>query len=211
MIMKPCAILIGILVLSGCAGQGQVVPLDVGATPSGHQEAVQSKDALKALIVPFEDQRSEKRRIGTRTHFWGGNTYFTVRDDKPGDVIAHALADYLKQKGWQTWVSAPGGPVVANPSGGLDVMVTGQIMDFSANAKSRFGSTRIVVKTKVALQAQHTLDGSISRMTLNGSRSETVFWFEPKDMEEAINQMLKESLDRLMADAKVENRLLQIK
>jgi hypothetical protein len=195
--------------LSGCAGKGEVVTLDVGAIPAKAQSTPR-KDEMKALVMTFEDQRPEKKTIGYRTHIGGGRTYFTVANNKPGEVIAQVLADYLKQKGWRTWVSPAGGAVVPNPAGGLDVTLSGQVLEFSANAKSKFGSTDITVKTKVAIQAQNTGDGSIARMTLNGSRSQSVFLFDPEDVQEAINHMLKESVERLLADARIENRLLQV-
>ncbi len=200
---------LGLSVVSGCAGTGEVVALDVGAIPSKPQPGPQ-KDEMKALIMTFEDERPEKGTIGYRTHLGGGRTYFTVANNKAGDVVAQALSDYLNQKGWKTWVSRAGGPVVANPGGGLDVTLTGQVLELSANAKSKFGSTDIRTKTRVNIQAQNARDGSVARMTLNGSRSESVFWFEPEAMEEAINRMLKESVERLLADAKIENRMLQV-
>jgi uncharacterized lipoprotein YajG len=88
--------------------------------------------------------------------------------------------------------------------------VSGEVLEFSANAKSKFGSTDITVKTKVAIQAQNPNDGSTTRMTLNGSRSQSVFWFNHEDVEDTVNLMLKESVERLLADAKVQNRLLQV-
>jgi uncharacterized lipoprotein YajG len=200
---------LGLSVVSGCAGKGEVVTLDVGAIPTKPQPGPQ-KDEMKALIIAFEDERPEKGTIGYRTHLGGGRTYFTVANNQAGDVVAQALSDCLNQKGWKTWVSRAGGPVVANPAGGLDVTLTGQVLELSANAKSKFGSTDIRTKTRVNIQAQNARDGSVARMTLNGSRSESVFWFEPEAAEEAINRMLKESVDRLLADAKIENRMLQV-
>lgn len=199
---------LGVPALAGCAGKGDVVTLDVQAIPP--KEQPRQKEDIKALIIAFEDERPGRGRIGSRTHVGGGRTHFTVANDNPGDVIAQVLADYLKQKGWRTWVSLAEGPVVANPAGGLDVTLTGQVLEFSANAKSKFGSTDITVKTKVNIQAQSPHDGSTARMTLNGSRSESVFWFNADDMEAAVNRMLKESVERLLADAKIENRLLQV-
>ena len=199
----------GLPASSGCAGTGEVVTLHIGAIPS-QPSSTQPQEELKVLITTFEDERAEKRWVGVRTHVGGGRTYFTVANNQPGEVIAQVLSDYLKQKGWKTWVSRAGGPVVANPAGGLDVIVSGEVLEFSANAKSKFGSTDITVKTKVAIQAQNPNDGSTARMTLNGSRSQSVFWFNHEDVEDTVNLMLKESVERLLADAKVQNRLLQV-
>jgi hypothetical protein len=204
-----CAALIGLVLVNGCAGKQEVITLDVAAIPSGLSGAL-SREDLKALVIPFEDKQAQTRVIGSRSHIGGGRTYFTVANNRPGEAVARVLADYLKQKGWQTWVVKPGGPVVANPAGGLDVTLSGEVLEFSANAKSKFGSTEITVKTRVALQARNEKDGSIARMTLNGLRSDSVFWFGPRDVEEAINETLKDSVNRFLADARVENRLLQV-
>jgi hypothetical protein len=197
------------LIVVGCAGKGEVVMLNVAAIRAGVSGAHSGED-LKAMVMTFEDRRPEKGYLGIRTHFWGGHTYFTVADDKPGEVVAQVLADYLRQKGGQVWVAKAGGPIVANPAGGLDVTLSGQVQEFSANAKSKFGSTDIAVKMRVAIQARNEQNGSTSRMSLNGSRTETVFWFDTDDMEEAVNRMLKDSVNRLLADARIENSLLQV-
>jgi hypothetical protein len=64
---------------------------------------------------------------------------------------------------------------------------------------------------QVALQARNQKDGSLARMTLHGSRAKTVVVFNDRDVQDAIDGMLKESMDRLMEDAKVEQGLLQVK
>lgn len=194
----------------GCAGHQEVVTIKASAIPGGLSGAY-SREDLKALVVPFEDKRPEKGVLGSRTHLGGGRTYFTVANNKPGESVAQVLADYLKQKGWQTWVAKAGGPVVANPAGGLDLTLTGDVLEFSANARSKFLSTDIKVKAKVAVQAQNEADGSIARMTVNGFRTTTVFWFTADDVEEAVNETLREMVNRFFADAKIENRLLQVK
>ena len=63
----------------------------------------------------------------------------------------------------------------------------------------------------VALQPRNQKDGSVARMSLHGSRTNKVFIFVDRDVQDALDAMLKESLDRLMANAKVEQGLLQVK
>jgi hypothetical protein len=127
----------------------------------------------------------------------------------PGYVIAQFMADYLKQKGWQAAVALPGEPI--DNRKGVDAVITGQVEEFSAQATSKPLSTDISVRMRVALQARNQKDGSVARMTLHGSRANKVFIFNDRDVQDALDAMLKESLDRLMADAKVEQGLLQVK
>ena len=93
----------------------------------------------------------------------------------------------------------------------VDAVITGQVQEFSAQATSKPLSTEVSVKMQVALQARNQKDGSTARMSLHGSRSNKVVVFNDRDVQDALDAMLKESVDRLMADAKVEQGLLQVK
>ncbi|TAJ30025.1 MAG: hypothetical protein EPO64_03395 [Nitrospirae bacterium] len=194
-----------LLPMAGCAGTGEVVPLDLRAIPPVVGQEVQQGESATFLVMPFEDQRPQKNPVGLRTHFWGGVTYFDVPGGKPGDVLPHVLAEYLKQKGWQAEVGQTG------KAGASDVTLTGQVQEFTAHAKSRFGSTVITVALKVALQARNAADRSTTKMTLEGTRMQTVFWFEPQDVQDLVAATLTEGLTKLMADAKVEGRSLRLK
>jgi cellobiose-specific phosphotransferase system component IIB len=163
------------------------------------------------LVVPFEDLRPQKNRLGMRTHFWGGVTYFDVSGGKPGDLLAHVVAEYLKQKGWRAKVEQIGQTGVSESGGKPDVRLTGQVQEFSTNAKSRFGSTEITVKLKVMLQGVNASDGSTAKLTLEGTRTSTVIWFEPEDVQALVTATLKEGLEKLFGDVKVEAKSLRLK
>jgi hypothetical protein len=198
-----------LLVLNGCAGKGETVMLYPGTLPADRTDMTVSRDTLTAVIVPFEDQRPEKGPIGRRTHAGGSYTSYAVWNDMPGYVIAQFMADYLKQKGWQVAVALPG-QAFANRTD-IDAVITGQVQEFLAQANSRALSTEISVKMRVALQARNQKDGSVARMSLHGSRDNKVALFNDRDVQDALDAMLKDSVDRLMADAKVEQGLLQVK
>lgn len=198
-----------VLILNGCAGKGETVMLYPGALPADRADIALSQEKLTVLILPFEDQRPEKGAIGRRTHIGGGHTSYAVWNDMPGYVIAQFMADYLKQKGWQAAVALPGEPIVSRKD--VDAVISGQVQEFSAQAAGKALSTEISVKMRVALQARNQKDGSVARMSLHGSRANKVFIYNDRDVQAALDAMLKESLDRLMADAKVEQGLLQVK
>lgn len=191
----------------GCAGRGEMVMLDPGSLRLGEGEAAAAGARGSVLIVPFEDERPEKGRIGKRAHVGGGHTYYTVVEDKPGHVIAQFLADYLTHKGWQASVTTarPG------PDAKDTMIVTGQVREFSADAESRPTSTEISVKMLVALQSSNDARGTTGRMILQGSRVNKVAVFSDRHVEDALRQMVQESLDRLMADATIENGVFQVK
>jgi uncharacterized lipoprotein YajG len=48
-------------------------------------------------------------------------------------------------------------------------------------------------------------------MTLRGSSSDRVFWFDPEDAQEVLNEVLTQGFARLVQDTTVENNLLRLK
>lgn len=196
------------MALAGCAGKGEVMTLDIRAIPPATKAIAKTSDGVRVAVAAFEDARPETKTLGTRTHLWGGETYFDVPGGKPADMVAPVIAEYLKQKGWRAEVVKSGG---ASGAGSPDVLLTGKLLDMSVNAKSRVFSTKITATTKMAIQAKNTADGSVVRMTLNGEGSQSVFWFEPEDAQNLINDILTDSLEKLLTTTKVENNLLRLK
>jgi len=195
---------VSLIVLAGCAGTGEVIPLQIHPTVAGSEGVAKQKAAVRVAVGPFEDGRSHKTGLGVRTHLWGGVSYFDVPGGNPADVVAQALADYLTAKGWQVTKRGAG-------ESGADVVLKGKILDFSVHAKSRVGFTEVTTNTKVSLQAQNVADGSTIRMTLNGSGGDDVFWFDPEDVQALVNDVLTDSFGKLVQDTMVENKQLRLK
>ncbi len=192
---------IGFLLLLGCAGKGEIIPIQVQPTLPGTEKAVKSVDHLRVAVQSFEDARVTKGRLGVRTHLWGGESYFDVPGGKPGEAAAQALADYLGARGWHV--------LKQGATDGADVVLSGQVLELAVHAKSGVGFTKITTDTKLAFQAQNTADGSLVRLTLSGAGSDSVFWFDPEDAQALLNDVLADSFAKLVRDTKVEqNRLL---
>lgn len=202
------AVGVGLLALVGCAAKGQVVTLDIRAVTPGGEISTKKADGVGVTVTAFEDARSEKSRLGTRHHLWGGESYFDVPGGKPGDVVAQVASDYLKGRGWRAERAKAG---TVDGAGAPAVMLSGKILEFSVDANSKFGRTAITVKTKLVVEAKNQADGSTVRMTLNGDGSDRVFWFDPADAQELTNEVLADSLKKLLADTKIENGLLRLK
>jgi hypothetical protein len=197
---------LGLLAAVGCAGQGDQIPIQVQLVSRPSEQVVTPAESLRVLVYAFEDGRDDKTRLGTRTHVWGGVSYFNVPGLNPGEAMAKAIADYLGSKGWQA-------EVVTSPAtrSDTDVVLRGKILDLTINAKGRFGSTKLTTTTKLAIQAKNLADGSEVRMTLNGSGSDSVFWFDPEDAQALVNDVLRDSVGKLIQDSIVENKLLRLK
>jgi uncharacterized lipoprotein YajG len=194
---------LSLIALAGCAGTGEVIPLQIHPIVTGSEGVATQRAAVRVAVGSVEDGRGHKTGLGVRTHLWGGVSYFDVQGGNPADVVTRALTDYLTAKGWQATKRGAGENVA-------DVVLTGKILDFSVHAKSRVGFTEVTTKTKLALQAQNVADGSTIRMTLNGSGGDDVFWFDPEDAKALVNDVLTDSFGKLVQDTKIENKSLRL-
>ncbi len=202
-VIVHCIGLIGLVAMVGCAGTGEIIPLQFHPVPAGAGKVTAQAAPLRVAIGSLEDARNYQTGLGVRTHLWGGVSYFDVPGGKPADAVAQALTDYLTAKGWQV---LPRGSRDA-----ADVMLTGKIQQLFVHAKSRVGFTEMTTTTRFAIQATNAADGSVVRMTLNGSGADDVFWFNPEDMQLLLTDVLTDSFGKLTQDTTVENKMLRLK
>jgi hypothetical protein len=193
---------------AGCGGSGQTVHFDVLPPQQPVQQA--EPEAVKIVIEPFEDRRADKHRIGMRTHLWGGVTNFNVTGEKPGEVYAQALADRLRGSGWldRSW-DVRVAPAGSTPN--ADIVISGQIFEFSANAKSRMFSTYLTTSNKLTISARNNVDHSSTSRSLESAQSDTVVWFSEEDVERLVVATIKDTIDRYLADTTISQRALRPK
>ncbi|MGE0468641.1 MAG: hypothetical protein AB7L09_07735 [Nitrospira sp.] len=200
-----CAIVVTTM-LAGCRGTGTVRALDLREKPPMVQ--VTDIEPVKIAIEQFDDRRPDKSRVGLRTHLWGGTTYFNVIGERLASVITQRLADRLRTRGWgdRVW------DVRVVPAGSVpdaDIVITGQVLDFSASAKSRVGSTVIDTKSRFKVVAKNQADQSTTIRNIEGGRSRTVFWFSEDDIQEQLSVTLKDGIERLISDTTIEDKALR--
>lgn len=197
---------LGLLASSGCGGSGQTFYLDV--LPKQQPAQMADPETVKIVIEPFEDRRVEKNRIGMRTHLWGGTTYFNVAGEKPGQVYAQALAERLQARGWQdrAW-NVKVAPAGSSPD--ADIVISGQIFEFAANAKSRLFSTYITTSSKLTITARNNVDRSSTNRSIEGSQSDTVVWFAEDDVKQLMAATMKDTLDRYLSDTTILQRAVR--
>ncbi|MGQ0811507.1 MAG: hypothetical protein ACT4OO_09825 [Nitrospiraceae bacterium] len=197
-------VVLGLAVLIGCAGTGEMVNVDVKPAVSGR--TLKDAELLTVVIEPFEDKRAELNRVGSRSHLGGGLTYYTVKGGRPADIVVQALAESLEQRGLRVTVSKPG---AALPADEPDILLTGRMLDFSMQAKSRFFSTVLDAKCKFVVQARNKVDRSTTIRDVEAIQHQTIFWFTQEDVEQGLGDTLKDALDRFNSDTKIENRALR--
>src|SRR5262245_21901600 len=155
---------------AGCGGTGKTFFLDLQQKQMAGR--YQEPEPVSIVIEPFEDRRLEKSRLGLRTHLWGGVTYLNVAGERPGDGVAQAPAGRLKRTGWKerAWTErmASSGPVTNQND--TDSVISGQLLDFSANAKSRLFSTVVNTSSKIVVTAKNLGDQSSTTRAIEGAQ-----------------------------------------
>ena len=198
-----------LLMGAGCGGTGKTFYLDLQQKQAAAQ--FMEPEPVRIVIESFEDRRLEKNRLGLRTHLWGGVTYFNVAGERPGDVIAQVLVDRLKTRGWKdrAWsVRAVSSGAVTNLSD-ADIVISGQLLDFSANAKSRLFSTVVHTSSTLVITARNIGDQSSTVRNIEGAERDTVIWFSEDDVQQLLAATLKDSIDRYLADTTIEQKALR--
>lgn len=200
------ALLIGLVTMLGCGGKGETLYLDV--LPKLQPGPLVESEPVTIAIEPFEDRRVDRNRVGTRTHLWGGATFFNVSGEKPGEVFAQALAERLRARGWgnRSWNVrvAPAGS-----AGDADIVITGQIFEFVANAKSRLFSTYITTSNKLTIAAHNKVDGTTTSRSLETAQNDTVVWFNESDVKRLLTETIKDAIDRYIIDTKISQGALR--
>jgi hypothetical protein len=198
-----------LLMEAGCGGTGKTHYLDLQQKQAAAQFV--EPEPVRIVIEPFEDRRLERNRLGLRTHLWGGVTYFNVIGERVGDVITQALADRLKTRGWKDrpWtvrVASSGAMMNLNDA---DVVISGQVLDFSANAKSRPFSTVVTTSSRLVIVARNIGDQSWTTRSVEGAQRDTVVWFSDDDVQQLLEETLKDDIDRYLAETMIEHKALR--
>ena len=198
-----------LLIGAGCVGTGKTFYLDLQQKQAVTQ--YMEPEPVRIVIEPFTDRRLENNWLGVRTHLWGGVSYFNVVGERPGEVIAQALADRLKTRGWKgrVWTVRVASSRAAVDLNDADIVISGQLLDFSANAKSRFFSTVVNTSSKVVITAKNMGDQSSTIRSIEGAQRDTVIWFSEADVQQLLAATLKDSIDRYLADTTIEQKALR--
>ncbi len=198
---------VSLCVLAGCAAKGERVDLAIPSMGIATSPATAgtSGTGLRVVVMPFDDARSDRMHLGSRSHFWGGMSYFDLPKGTAGEAVAKALVQQLNKQGWQASLAGQGGG--SQP----DATITGTIQDLSVTATSKFCHTEIATKnTMIVRVANHGDQSSIQERVL-GSGSDEVFWFDPEDAQQLVNEVVDKNIEKFIADTKVDGRAVRLK
>lgn len=189
---------------SGCAGKGERIDLMV-PTASEAGEKVVAMSSPTVAIQPFEDHRTDRSRLGTRHHLWGGESSFSLSNGTLSEATAQAFADYLKGKGWNVTVAE------GNRAAGADMTITGRLLDVGVEANSSVGQTTLNAKNRMIVHVLNHADGSEVRETLTSTGASQVFWFEPEDAQELLNELYNKAFEKFVTDTKLDGTILKLR
>jgi hypothetical protein len=197
-----------LVILAGCATGEQVdvvIPSPPNDSASTNGAAtVSAGSGLRVVVKPFDDARMDRTHLGSRNHFFGSTSYFDLPKGTAGEAVAKALVQHLNKRGWQASLDGAGG---ATP----DATITGTIQDLSVTAVSKFGRTELAAKNTMMVRVANHSDESAAQERVMGSGSDEVFWFDPEDAQQLINEVLERNIEKFIADTKVEGRAVKLR
>jgi len=195
------------LVVAGCGGPGQTIPLSVNMDAVPAPEKMTAP--LRVAVVPFEDVRSDKAKVGRYQHYVESTVDTLVpASGSAADQITNFVLEYLKRAGFQVTRVQPGQAVA---SGSADVVLSGQIESYWSEAVTRFARTELAARNRLVLKAINVGDGSTVRTTVEGEGTKTVIFFDLEDLEKLNSEALGQTLARFLADVVVADRTLKPK
>lgn len=203
---------VGLLLLFGCSGKGDIIPMNltskVGKDVGGSVQAVKAMPGPRVTVIPFEDARADRAKVGSRTSMWGGETDFNVSSGSAGEETAQAFADYLKRKGWQAQYAK----AIQAVENGPDIVLSGKILELAVDAKRGFLLTDIEAKAKLVIQAKNREDeSSIVRTDAHSGNHDNVFWFDPQDGEDILAEVLEKNFERFVVNTRFEDRSIRFR
>ena len=195
------------LVVGGCGGPGQTIPLAVNLDAAPAPEKVTAP--LRVAVIPFEDVRSDKTKVGRYQHYVESTVDTLVpAGGSAAEQVTNFVLEYLKRAGFQVTRLEPGQAVAP---GSADVVLSGQIESYWSEAVTRFARTELAAKNRLVLKAANVGDGSIVRTTVVGEGTLTVVFFDLVDLEKLNSEALGQTLSRFLADVVVADRALKPK
>jgi len=202
---RVVAVCIG--VLAGCASQAERVNVMIpqAASLSQASTVAQTGKGLRVVVSPFDDARSDRMHLGSRSHLWGSTSYFDLPKGTAGEAVAKSLIQQLNRRGWQASLAGQDG--MEQP----DATISGTIQDLSVNAISKFGHTELAAKNTMMVRVANHSDESTIQERLLGSGSDEVFWFDSEDAQQLVNEVLEKNLEKFIVDTKVDGRAVRLR
>jgi len=199
-------VMFGTLSLSGCA-HGPILTDFQYVPPQGVSE-VAAKVAVG--VSPFRDDRGKVASvIGKRSFESNDQTNDLVVQGTAPDRVTAALKSALKARGiaekdYAAWDLTEAGL----PSGGADLLISGEIKKCWVEAKTRFANTTVKAEVQLRISIADMAQKKIIRVVNVSSATERQsITFSTDVVESALSDALTASIDQIFADEELLKRL----
>lgn len=196
---------VGLVALVGCAGKGERIDIHIPNGASTGSPSSVAAPGPRIAVLPFEDQRPNTAHLGTRSHLWGGVSYFDLPNGTVAKAVAQSFVDYLTRQGWKASLARTAG------SDGADITIAGTLKRLSVDARSGFMHTDLTATNALSFQITNHTDESIVRESVSGDGSDRVFWFDPEDAQHLTTELFESNYKKFVGDLKIEGRSIRLK
>ena len=191
-------------VLAGCAAKGERIDVAIPSTSPNQATTNSGRMGPRVVVKPFDDVRLDRTHLGSRSHLWGNTSYFDVPNGTVGEAVAKALVQQLSKRGWQASLDGSNGTAP-------DATISGTIQDLSVQAVSKVGHTQLEAKNTMMVRVANRGDESSIQERVMSSGSDEVFWFEPEDAQQLVNEVLEKNIEKFIADTKLDGRAVRLR
>jgi hypothetical protein len=89
--------------------------------------------------------------------------------------------------------------------------ITGKLVDVGVDAESGIGQTTLNAKSRMVVQVKNHADDSQVRETLISAGTNQVFWFDPEDAQELLNELYNKNFEKFVTDTKLDGKILKLR
>ena len=176
---------------------------------TSEDEALQRQSRKEILIARKNERQLRNIRIAVITvaalivlvlGIAAVNEFFLI----PNRAVATVGDTAIPLRAWDARVKQAGVGV-----SGADIVIGGEIRDFSTNAKSRVFNTKLTGESRLVIKARNLADDSSTVRNIQGEQTKLVFWFTSEDVETLMSGLLQDGIERFITDTKIEGRTLK--
>ncbi len=193
--------------LSGCAPKGPIL-LDFQYQPP---QDVSARAANATIgVSPFRDDRGKVPSVvGRRSLESSTETNDLVVQGTAAEKVTAALKSALKARGIAEKDLAAWNLTEAGiPSGGANLLISGEIKKFWAESKSRFANTTVKAEVQLRISMANMAHRKIIRVVnVNSMMERQNATFSTEVVESTLSDALTSAINQIFADEELQKRL----
>lgn len=182
---------------TSCAPPATYV-VDLAYAPELKEKPPVRAQDIQVAVIPFEDGRTDKRIIGTRTRIFGKVDEFEARPAPVTVAVTQAVVSALKIRGFQTEVLPKGTDPEGIRQSPPQIVISGRIEEFRADARSKPGFTDIKTLVRLRIKINKVDEQGSFTINVQSQSDPRVILFNPSIMQNAINETLADAINRLI-------------